>query len=97
MAAFMKRNGKRNGKHNGKGNGKSTVGSVQLAAKSGLTLSTIHYYTFLGLLRVSRRVGNKRLYDAHEATNRLRTIQRLRDAGYPLNLIRAQLSRRLRG
>lgn len=80
-----------------KRHGKSTVGSAQLAAKSGLTLSTIHHYTFLGLLRVSRRVGNKRLYDAHEATNRLRIIQRLRDAGYPLHLIHDRLSRGPRG
>ena len=70
------------------------VSSKDLAEAVGLTLSTISYYTALGLLKVSRRAGNKRLYDSTEAKTRLRQIALLRQKGYSLSLIRKQLATR---
>lgn len=73
------------------------VTSTELAAVSWTSLSTVHYYTSLGLLVARRRVGNKRLYDLRDSKVRLRTIARLRQAEYPLNLIREQLSHTRKG
>lgn len=68
--------------------------SRELASAAGVTLSTIHYYTSLGLLPVSRRVGNKRLFNSAETMSRLKRIAQLRGQGYPLSLIRQELSKR---
>ena len=65
--------------------------SSELAAAIGITLSTVHYYTALGLLQARRRAGNKRLYDSREAKTRLQDIARLRHDGYSLTLIRKVL------
>ena len=70
------------------------VSSKKLAAVNGVTLSTIHYYTTVGLLRVRRRVGNKRFYDCREAHARLKQVARLRQQGYSLALIRQVLEKR---
>lgn len=70
------------------------VSSKELAAVNGVTLSTIHYYTTVGLLRVRRRVGNKRFYDCREAHTRLKQVARLRQQGYSLALIRQVLEKR---
>ena len=71
--------------------GKSSVSSAELAGSAGLKLSTIHYYTTLGLLKTSGRRGNKRLYDFRENKARLKEIHRLRQKGYTLALIRSQM------
>lgn len=70
------------------------VSSKKLAAVNGVTLSTVHYYTTVGLLRVRRRVGNKRLYDYRESHTRLKQVARLRQQGYSLALIRQVLEKR---
>ena len=69
------------------------VSTSQLASATGVTLSTIHYYTALGLLRTHRWVGNNCLYGFREAKARLRRIARLRHEGYSLTLIRKILSK----
>ena len=63
----------------------------QLAELEGLTQSTIHYYTSLGLLQVKQRSGNKRLYDPSQTKARLQQIALLRQKGYSLSLIRQQI------
>ena len=73
------------------------VSSKKLAAVNGVTLSTVHYYTTVGLLRVRRRVGNKRLYDYRESHTRLKQVARLRQQGYSLALIRQVLEKRTVG
>lgn len=70
------------------------VTSAQLAHAVGVTLSTIHYYTILGLLHVRERAGNKRLYDAQAATASIEEIRRLRQRGYSLTVIREQMSQK---
>ena len=62
----------------------------ELADATGMTPSTLHYYTTLGFLRVHRRIGNKRFYDTAEAKARLQKITQLRQEGYSLSLIRQQ-------
>ena len=63
-----------------------TVG--RLAARFGLSRSTLLYYDRLGLLRPSARTAaGYRLYDADDVA-RLATICRLRQAGLPLAEIR---------
>lgn len=77
------------------------VTSSQLAVATGVTLSTVHYYTAMGLLQADRQTGNSRLYDVRETKARLQYIARLRQEGYSLALIRTMLSKaqqdRLRG
>lgn len=70
------------------------VTSKELADAGGVSLSTIQYYTALGLLHSNRRSGNKRLYEAKKSKLLLKEIQRLRQNGYSLALIRKQLNGR---
>ena len=69
----------------------SLTTSAELSASSGLALSTIHYYTALGLLRVRERMGNKRAYDIRETKARLEKIRRMRQEGYSMAIIRQRL------
>jgi DNA-binding transcriptional MerR regulator len=72
------------------------ITSKELADAGGVSLSTIQYYTAIGLLHSNARAGNKRLYDAKRAKERLKQIQRMRQDGYSLALIRQQLNGRAR-
>ena len=69
----------------------SLITSAELASASEVTLSTIHYYTTLGLLRACGRSGNKRQYERREARSRRQEIQRSRQEGYSLAMIRQRL------
>ena len=63
-------------------NKKYWIGEV--AKETCLSLRTIRYYEELGLLRPkSRTAGHFRLYSESEMV-RLRSIQTLKDLGYPL-------------
>ncbi|HEX9779968.1 MAG TPA: MerR family transcriptional regulator [bacterium] len=73
------------------GPGYGVITSAQLAKLTGVSLSTIHYYTALGLLRPRGRAGNRRLYLTYEARNRLKRIAQLRRKGYSLALIRREM------
>lgn len=67
---------------------KEKVLSLQEIAKDfGVSYQTLNYYTSLGLLHSQRRQGNKRLYIAKDARERLKKIDRLKNAGYPLKII----------
>lgn len=52
-----------------------------------ISYQTLNYYTNLGLLRVARREGNRRLYNDGDVSERLSSIRRLQDDGYPLRLV----------
>ncbi|WP_411127883.1 MerR family transcriptional regulator [Streptomyces sp. x-19] len=69
--------------------GGTTVGIGELAARTGLTVKTIRYYSDIGLLPESgRSPGGHRRYAA-DALPRLRLIQRLRALGTPIAAIAA--------
>lgn len=57
-----------------------------------MSKATINYYTNMGLLHISEKQGNKRLYDKTEVEERLKKIKELRRSGYSLRLIRKQFS-----
>ncbi|MFI0764070.1 MerR family transcriptional regulator [Streptomyces sp. NPDC021218] len=67
--------------------GGDTVGIGELAARTGLPVKTIRYYSDIGLLPESGRTpGGHRRYAA-DALPRLRLIQRLRALGTPIAAI----------
>lgn len=53
----------------------------------GVSYQTLNYYTSLGLIKPQKRQGNKRLYLAGEVTERLQKITKLKNEGYPLQVI----------
>ena len=59
----------------------------EIARDFGISYQTLNYYTSLGLLHPQRRQGNKRLYIAKDIKQRLITIDKLRNEGYPLRII----------
>jgi len=52
-----------------------------------LSYQTLNYYTSLGLIKPQKRQGNKRLYFIKEVTSRLEKITKLKNEGYPLQVI----------
>ena len=62
-----------------------------LSHRCGVSVSTLNYYTNVGLLQVADRQGNRRLYREAQTLRQLDKIQRLRREGYPLRIIRTQL------
>lgn len=69
------------------------ISSMELIRKFGISYSTLTHYTNLGLLRVARKNGNKRLYQVNQAKKRLNKIKELSTEGYPLKIIRKILSK----
>src|SRR5678815_2263955 len=65
-----------------------TVGEV--AARSGVAVSTLHYYEARGLIRSSRSRGNQRRY-AREVLRRVSVIKVAQRVGVPLASIREAL------
>jgi MerR family transcriptional regulator, redox-sensitive transcriptional activator SoxR len=66
-----------------------TVG--QIAARSGLAVSTLHYYEAQGLIRSARTAGNQRRY-ARDVLRRLGVIKAAQRVGIPLASTLAALS-----
>src|ERR1700739_4111941 len=66
-----------------------TVGEV--AARSGVAVSTLHFYESAGLIRSWRNQGNQRRY-AREVLRRVAVIKVAQRAGIPLESIRKALS-----
>ncbi len=65
----------------------------EFAARTGVTVRTLHHYDRVGLLKPTRRTGSGyRLYGAHEAA-RLQQILTLKFIGFPLQRIRDLLDR----
>jgi MerR family redox-sensitive transcriptional activator SoxR len=65
-----------------------TVGEV--AARSGVAVSTLHYYEARGLIRSSRSRGNQRRY-ARDVLRRVSVIKVAQRVGVPLASIREAL------
>jgi len=68
------------------------ISAVEIVKKYGLSYQTVNYYTNLGFLKVAESQGNKRLYDQREVERCLDRIRELKRNGYPLRLIRDELS-----
>ncbi|MES5099610.1 redox-sensitive transcriptional activator SoxR [Agrobacterium sp. BA1120] len=66
-----------------------SVGEV--ASRSGVPVSTIHFYEAKGLLTASRNAGNQRRYP-REVLRRVAVIKIAQQAGIPLSEIRRELS-----
>ncbi|HEX7080536.1 MAG TPA: redox-sensitive transcriptional activator SoxR [Gammaproteobacteria bacterium] len=66
-----------------------TVG--QMAARSGVAVSTLHFYEAKGLIRSHRTSGNQRRY-ARETLRRIAIIRVARRVGIPLAMVREALA-----
>jgi DNA-binding transcriptional MerR regulator len=64
----------------------------EIVKKYGISYSTVNYYTMIGLLTVVDRRKNIKLYDEIEVKERLTKIIKLRNKGFPLELIRKELN-----
>ncbi len=69
-----------------------TISAVEITKRYSLSYQTVNYYTNLGLLHVIENQGNKRLYDSREVEERLDSIKQMKSRGYPLRLIRDEIS-----
>jgi MerR family redox-sensitive transcriptional activator SoxR len=66
-----------------------TVG--QLAARSGVAVSTLHFYEARGLIQSRRTTGNQRRY-ARDALRRVAFVRAAQRVGIPLRTIAAALA-----
>jgi DNA-binding transcriptional MerR regulator len=72
-------------------NHKNLVSAKEISRRFGVTYPTLNHYTNLGFFNVVAKRGNKRFYQADEVKNKLEIIDRLKNDGYPLRLIRKKL------
>ncbi len=68
------------------------ISSREIVKKYSIPYSTVNHYTLIGLLTVTGRKKNMRLYDESEVGERLKRISELRTKGYPLSLIQKELN-----
>ncbi|NRF67497.1 redox-sensitive transcriptional activator SoxR [Aquincola sp. S2] len=64
----------------------------EIAERSGVAVSTLHYYEAKGLIRSTRSAGNQRRY-RRDALRQLAVIRIAQRVGMPLETIREALSR----
>jgi len=60
----------------------------KLAISLGISPATVTYYTNLGLFKVVKVEGNKKLYNLADVTELYKKIQDARQKGYTLGLIK---------
>ncbi|MBL7085244.1 MAG: MerR family transcriptional regulator [Candidatus Omnitrophica bacterium] len=70
---------------------KKYIFAQEIIKKFNISYQTLNYYTAMGLLPVTKRIGNKRVYEEEMIIQRLQRISRLAKEGYPLNLIRKKI------
>ena len=73
------------------------INANEITRKYGLSYQTLNYYTNMGLLAVVKKVSSQRLYHEPDLRKRLKLITKLKDQGYPLQLIRQVLSSKKAG
>jgi len=74
-------------------NGLLTIG--EMARGAGVLVSTIRYYTDIGLLRVvASTQGGYRLYDREDTIERIHTIKTINGRKWTLAEIRKELEKR---
>ena len=59
--------------------------------KHKISYQTVNHYTNFGLLTISARKGNVRLYDKDVVSKRLKRIKSLMNEGYTLRLIQKKI------
>lgn len=67
---------------------KHSISSTEIIKRYKISYQTLNYYTNLGLLQTLKKKGNKRYYDESELKDNLDKIQKFKNEGYPLRLIR---------
>jgi len=75
----------------GKNTNKRSISSIEIIKRYKISYQTLNYYTNLGLLQSLKKKGNKRYYDESELKDNLNKIQKFKNEGYPLRLIRKLL------
>jgi len=74
-------------------NGLLKIGEI--AREAGLLVSTIRYYTDMGLLRVvANTPGGYRLYDREDTLERIHTIKTINGRKWTLGEIKEELEKR---
>ncbi len=71
---------------------RNLISSPEIVTKYKISYQTLNYYTNLGLLHAVKKKGNKRYYDEREIRHNLSKIERLKNEGYTLRLIRNVLA-----
>ncbi|MBA7518942.1 hypothetical protein ES705_11016 [subsurface metagenome] len=67
----------------------------EMAREAGVLVSTIRYYTDVGLLRVvASTQGGYRLYDRRDTLERIHTIKTINGRKWTLSEIRVELEKR---
>lgn len=69
------------------------IGANEIASRFGISYQSVNYYTNIGLFSIISNSGNRRLYDVDEIDRVIKRIRELRNKGYPLRLIRNELSK----
>jgi DNA-binding transcriptional MerR regulator len=69
------------------------ISSSDIVKKYKISYQTLNYYTNLSLLQAVNKKGNKRFYNEKDIKQNLEKIQRLKNEGYTLRLIRKELYR----
>jgi len=67
------------------------VSAKHIMGKFNVSYQTVNHYTDCGLLPVSAKVGNVRLYNKTVVEKRLKKVKELVEEGYSLRLIRKRL------
>ena len=67
------------------------LGVGEVAARSGVAVSTVHFYEAEGLIRSRRTTGNQRRYE-RDVLRRIAIVRVAQKVGIPLAQIRAALS-----
>ncbi len=67
------------------------ISALEISKKYHISYQTINHYTNLGLLMIKKREGNGRFYLESEIKSRLEKINKLKNEGYPLRIIRKMI------
>ena len=67
------------------------ISAKEITQTFHVTYQTVNHYTDFGLLPVSARIGNVRMFDRVVVQKRMRLIRELANEGYSLRLIRKRL------
>ena len=73
------------------------IGLRELAKLLGVSPATVTYYTNLGLFKVEKVSGNKKLYNRSAVVKHHENIQKLRRDGYTLGLIKRKFEENKEG
>ncbi len=65
-----------------------SISATEVAKKFNITYHAVNHYTNLGLLTSRERKGNNRYYLESEVNTRLKKINKLKNEGYPLSVMR---------